>query len=214
MHAEIERAARTAVLVTDRPWPPGAIAHPFLAAPAIAFAWWERREAMHGGAFVTGGCAWAVLAEKGGGKSTTLAALAAAGATVVADDLLIIVEGRVLAGPRCIDLTPEAAAAVGASDARRDSRTTKLRMSLGPTEPERALGGLVHLSWGDRAEVRAVPVQERAARIARHRSVFGRHSTAPGGILDLLRLPSYELRRPKRMDSLSAAVDLLLGLGG
>ena len=63
MHAEIDRAGRSATLVTDRPWADEVVAHPFLAAPGAVFAWWDGREPLHGGAFVAGdGGAWVVLA--------------------------------------------------------------------------------------------------------------------------------------------------------
>jgi hypothetical protein len=59
-----------------------------------------------------------------------------------------------------------------------------------------------------------VPVAERAPRIAHHRSVLGRDPKTPGGMLDLLRLPTYELRRPRDLALLDSAVDRLLALGG
>ena len=214
MRAEIDRASRTATLVTREPWPPAALAHPFLAAPGMIFAWWEGREALHGGAFVSGAGAWAVLAGKGGGKSTTLGALARAGVPVVADDLVVVADGAALAGPRAIDLSPAAAEAVGADDATDEARFTKLRMPLGAIAPETPLRGFVHLAWADEIDVVRVPVAERAARLARHRSVLGRDPTTPGGLLDLLRLPSYELRRPRDLALLPRVVDALLGLGG
>jgi hypothetical protein len=214
MRAEVDRASRTATLVTREPWPPGAIAHPFLAGPGMAFAWWERRETLHGGVFVAGDGAWALLADKGGGKSTLLGALARAGAPVVADDLVVVDDGRVMAGPRGIDLSPQAAETIGAHDASPEARFTKLRLSLGPIAPETPLRGFVHLAWGDDVELARVPVAERAARIARHRSILSLDPTTPGGILDLLRLPSYELRRPRDLALLPRAVELLLALRG
>jgi hypothetical protein len=214
MWAEIERSRRRATLVTREEWPAGALAHPFLAAPGMIFAWWERREALHGGAFGAGDGAWAVLAEKGRGKSTLLGALAREGVPVVADDLVVVDEGRAMAGPRSVDLSPEAAAALGAGDATGEARLSKVRMPLDPIAPETPLRGFVHLEWGDELELAPVPVAERAARIARHRGVLGRQPTTPGGLLDLLRLPSYELRRPRDLALLPRTVERLLALGG
>lgn len=214
MRAEIDRASRTATLVTAEEWPAGALAHPFLAAPGMIFGWWEGREALHGGAFVAGRGAWAVLGEKGAGKSTLLGSLASAGAVVVADDLVVVRDGLVLAGPRGVDLTPEAAEAVGAGEATGHARATKLRMPLGPVAPETPLLGFIHLEWGETLDLAPLPVAERAARIARHRSVTSLAPRTAGGMLDLIALPSHVLRRPRDLALLPRIAERLLGLGG
>jgi hypothetical protein len=212
MHAEIDRETRSATVVTDREWPPAAFAHPFLAAPGMVFAWWDRREPLHGGAYLAGDGAWVLLAPKGGGKSTTLGALADRGVPVVADDLVVVESGSVLAGPRCVDLVPAAAAQLGIGDARFDARSRKVRISLAPVAPAVPLLGFVHLAWGDGPKVVGVKPADRAARLVAHRSL-ALEPTARGGLLDLVRLPTYELRRPRDLASLAAVADLLLGLG-
>lgn len=213
VHAELDRAARSAIVVTDRAWPSAALAHPFLAAPGIVFAWWDGRETLHGGAFATAGGAWAVLADKGGGKSTTLGFLAREGVRIVTDDLVVIDGGEILAGPRCVDLMPVVADALGLDDVRLDARATKVRLSLPPMPASIPLRGLVHLAWGDRTELVRIPAAERAARLVRHRSIL-REPRRPGGLLDLLRLPTYELRRKKSLAALPEALELLLALDG
>jgi hypothetical protein len=211
MRAEIDRATRTATLVSSTQWPAGALVHPFLAAPAALFAWWEGREALHGGAFANAAGTWAVLAEKGGGKSTTLGHLATTGVTVIADDLVIVDRGTVFAGPRCVDLTESAARALGVGELRDDARTTKARLLLGPAPAETRLAGIVHLAWGDEVAIERVPPRARAERLARHRTLR-QDTTVPGGLLDLIRLPTYELRRPQRHDALDAVAAALRAL--
>ncbi|HEX2085252.1 MAG TPA: hypothetical protein VHF89_06180 [Solirubrobacteraceae bacterium] len=211
MRAEVDRGTRTAVLVADEPWPPAALTHPFLAAPAGLFAWWEGREALHGGAFAGAAGTWALLAPRGGGKSTTLARLALEGVPVVADDLAVVDAGVLAAGPRCLDLTPEAAHRLGVDGARDDARSTKVRMTLPGVAPETPLAGVVHLAWGDRVELVPVPPAERLARLVAHRFTW-RDPADPVALLDLAALPAYELRRPPGLDSLERVVAALRGL--
>src|SRR6202041_3496235 len=100
-------------LRVPRPVPAECLAQPHLASAAAALGIWAGCQALHGGAFVHAGRAWALVGDKGAGKSTALAQLAAAGITVLADDLVICQKGTILAGPRSVDLRPEAALALG-----------------------------------------------------------------------------------------------------
>lgn len=211
MVAELDRDARSALLVTDARWPAGALVHPFLAAPGMIFAWWDGREAFHGGAFVAdNGRAWALLGEKGDGKSTTLAHLASTGTLVVADDLVVVDGAAILAGPRCVDLRPDAAAALGLGDLPTDARASRARLALCRVAAATPFAGFVHLAWGDRVALEKVPARERLPRLTRHRSV--NWVRAPEELLPLLARPVYELRRPRDLASLAAAADLLRSL--
>ncbi|MFN2506155.1 MAG: hypothetical protein ABR540_18390 [Acidimicrobiales bacterium] len=105
----LDRAAGTACFMTADPVGDVTLLHPFLSPVAAIWARWQGWPALHGGAFVLDGGAWAILGERGSGKSSTLAWLAAQGLGIVADDLLVVNEGNVAAGPRCIDLRPDAA---------------------------------------------------------------------------------------------------------
>jgi hypothetical protein len=211
-HAVVERDGLRATLVSPQPWPAQLLVHPFLAGPAMAVTWWEGRESLHGGAFVAGGAAWALVADKGSGKSTTLAWLARDGIEVLADDLVVIGDGRALPGPRCIDVPLPAAERFGLCGDGRSARTAKRRMTLPPVG-DAPLAGLVHLSWGDRVEVCRVGVAERLGRLAPHRGVR-LAPRDPRVLVDLAALPALELRRPRGLDSVPAAAEALLAAVG
>lgn len=82
-----------------------ALLHPYLA-PAAALLWMSAgAEALHGGVFDCGSGGVLLLGEPGAGKSSTLEWLASRrSVSVIADDLAVVIDGEVLAGPRCIDL--------------------------------------------------------------------------------------------------------------
>lgn len=206
---EVQRDPVTATFHTPTRPTADWVAHPGLASSSALASWWTGREAFHGGAVVLGDGAWGVLGGKEAGKSTLLAYLALAGAEVVADDLLVIADGRALAGHRGIDLReptadrlpPEAPTAV----VRHATRT---RLRLQPTAAEQPLAGWLLLTDGPRVALANVPPSERLARLGSHRSVR-RASTAPVDLLDLLRLPLYELQRPRSWAALDETVDLI-----
>jgi hypothetical protein len=212
-HVVVERDGPCATLVSPQPWPDDLLVHPFLAGPAMAVSWWEGRESLHGGAFVAGGAAWALVADKGFGKSTTLAWLAGDGIGVLADDLVVVADGRALPGPRCIDVPLPAAQRLGLrGDGGRPARSAKRRMTLPPVAEE-PLAGVVFLSWGERVEVRRVGVADRLARLAPHRGVRVAPRD-PRVLVALAALPALELCRPPGLDSVPAAAGALLAAVG
>ncbi len=205
--AVLDRRSATAVLHPLGPVDPGWVVHPALAYLAAVFSRWHGRHSLHGGAFVAGGGAWGVLGGHGDGKSTTLAWLAEAGVSILADDMLAIAGGTVFAGPRTLDLRAGAAPFLDAAGHMvRDG--ARRRLSLDSGALEQPLRGWFALSWGDRVEARPLAPGERLAALLGHLHP-GR--TANGvRLLDLLRLPGYELTRPRALDSLpDAAAELM-----
>jgi hypothetical protein len=188
--------------------------HPYLTG-ACALVWqWSGCEALHAGAFEVGDGAVLLFGGKEAGKSSTLAWLAGeCGAAVLSDDLAVIEGGRVLVGPRCIDMRPGSGVAAGAPGPEVMRGRERLRVDLpdapGPV-PVRA--GVV-LRWGDALSVASVPVGERLALIAAQR-MFPPLAGDPGTLLELVALPMLALTRPRDAEQLPAGVDALLGYLG
>ncbi len=131
--------------------PPDMVVHPCLGAVGMLAAYARGDVYLHGGAFTTAGGTWGVLADKEGGKSTLLALLARAGVDIVADDVLIVRDGTVLAGPRAIDLRPDAGAALGVDELVRHGE--RVRVGLPPTRAEHELRGWISVAWGETTTV-------------------------------------------------------------
>jgi hypothetical protein len=173
------------------------VIHPVLWPAAAVFARWHERETFHAGAVsFDGDGAWAILGEHGAGKSSMLAMLSLEGVEVLVDDLLVVAGQRCFAGPRCIDLRPEAAAALsiepGAPLVRCSERR---RLTLEPCSGEYALRGFLHLAWG--ADLRLEPLLpvERLPLLLDHRRVVGLGADFEH-LLDLVSLPAVRLTRP------------------
>ena len=199
-----------ATFTTPEPLADDQLVHPMLGYAASAFSGWLGRQVIHAGAVTVDGGAWALLGDRHAGKSTTLASLAHSGCPILVDDVLVLDGRTAFAGPRNIDLAPASVAHLGlAADGPTVRGGYRQRMALGAVEPEVPLRGFVVLSWGERVEVRRVPGSERMARL------IGQLHPVPGdadwrAVLDLATLPMLELRRPRRLDSLSDAGRALL----
>jgi hypothetical protein len=206
---ELDRDAGRAVYVVQRPLSAEELVHPYLVPVAAVMAHWHGRESVHAGAFVAGGGVWGVVGERESGKSSTLARLALDGVPVVSDDLLALQGSTVLPGPRAIDLREEAAErlGVGSSIGIAGARE-RWRLRLGPVEPGLELRGWIHLAWGERVEAMPLEGSERVARLLAQRAAR-LPSATPEELLDLASLPSWEVRRPQRWDSLGEAADCL-----
>ena len=136
------------------------LVHPLLGRVASQVALAHGADAMHAGAVGGSAGAWAVIGPKGAGKSTLLASLNDAGVPIVTDDVLVFRDGAVMAGPRCIDLRPDAkgfglGVAVRPSDPRN-------RIALSPIAADHPLVGLIHLEWSP-VETTVEPLDHREA---------------------------------------------------
>jgi hypothetical protein len=191
----------------------GRLVHPFLATTAVIFSWWHGRHAFHGGAFADAeGRAWALLGERGTGKSTTLALLAEAGMPIVADDLLVVDAGRVYAGPRVLDLRPDAALRLGrASEAQLVRQGERRRLGLGAAPPEPPLAGWIFLRWGQGTAVRRLGPLEWLERATAHLNTVTVDSPS---LLGLAGAEAWEVTRPRTLDSLEATAHELRALVG
>jgi hypothetical protein len=200
----LRRETGTMTFQVRRPVSDDELVHPLLAPAAMHFAAWLGHAAFHGGAFVMGGRAFGVLAERNHGKSTTLTRLATMGVPVLVDDALVVDNGIALSGPRCIDLRPEAVSDDSLESVRGDGRR---RLRLPPIEPSYPLGGIFVLRWNDGISFDSLPPSERLIALAGHcRPEVGRTSA----LLELSRLPVWRVQRPRDRACLDEICDRLL----
>lgn len=208
--AELDREAGAAKLRGARAVPDSAIVHPYLAPVVLVMARWLGREGFHGGAIVAGGGAWVVLGEKEAGKSTTLARLAERGVPVVSDDVIILDDLTVFAGPRSIDLRPDAARRLGVGESLgRVGNRERWRVPLAPIVPELPLLGWITLEWGDEISCEPLRGRVRLAALLPHRGVRAA-SLDPAALVRLTELPHLRLRRPRDWGASEDALERLL----
>lgn len=190
LRAKLEISASDSIPVAD-------LVHPALWPAAAVFARWHGRETFHAGAVsFDGEGAWAILGERGAGKSSLLAMLARQGVEVLGDDLLVVAGQRCFAGPRCIDLRPEAAAALSIEpDTELVRSTERRRLMLGPGAGEYTLRGFVHLRWDADVRLERLLPAERLPLLLDHRRVVGLGADFEH-LLDLVGLPALRLTRP------------------
>jgi hypothetical protein len=196
----IDRASGTATFsLPERPTD-GALVHPHLASVAIVAAHWLGHETFHAGAFIVGGRAWGVLGQRQAGKSSLLASLSLVGVPVVSDDVLVLDGTTVFAGPRSIDLRPDAAKRLGVGeDVGMMGARERWRLGLDPVEAELQMGGWLSLLWDDAVAMREIRGAERLQTLGAHRA-SSLYPPDPAGLLDLCALPCVELRRPRRWE--------------
>jgi hypothetical protein len=205
----IDREAGTIVYVGTRPLRVDELVHPYLAPAAAIIAYWLGRESFHAGAIVDDGGVLGLLAEREGGKSSTLAWLSRQGHRVMCDDMLIVDGRTALAGPRSVDLRPEAAEALDAGEPLGVvGARERWRLVLDPVEPSLPLRGWVFLSWGDEVRLEPLAASERIARLLAHRGVR-LPPRSPEELLELAALPAWELTRPRGWDSIARSAELL-----
>jgi hypothetical protein len=206
----LDEASRTATFYTEQPIPSNELIHPLLASAAVGAARWVGRDAYHAGAFLPPGGAWLLLAEGGAGKSTTLGMLATLGIGILTDDVLVLDGRHAFAGPRTIDLRPDAAAWLKGTDALAPSRqNTRYRLELAHCVATAPICGVVFLEWGARVDAEpSAAASERLTRIAAQRFPGGVDTAASA--LDLASLPCWVLRRPQGFESAREACHLLL----
>ena len=209
----LDRVGRRAIVLTRTPLSDDDLVHPYLAPVASYFAGWLGRHALHAGGVCIDGTAFAVVGAKEAGKTTTLAWLATQGCDVLADDMLVIDDGQALAGPRALDLRPDAVGELGLLGRTRENRARgRERLELAPVAHEVPLGGLLFLDWGDNVALTPLQPSERLQRIAAATSP--RRPRGERAPVDLARFPAWELRRPRNVRALPEVLDRLLALAG
>jgi hypothetical protein len=210
----VQREPAIATVRSPSPVSDADIVHPWLSRVGGMFGHWLGREVLHGGAFTGGDGAWVVLGGRPAGKSTLLAGLAGAGHEVLADDALVIEDGMLFAGPRCIDLRPDAGKALGASRARTARDGSRWRLDLPPAPAAVPLAGIVHLGWDRAPDVRPVEVARRI-ELLRAAAWLGPHDPiAQETLLDFAALPTVELVRPRTLDAAGEALGRLRAVVG
>ena len=191
----------------------GEVIQPFLGVAAAIASQWLGRTAFHAGAFVAdNGYAIGFLGAKGAGKSTVLATMESAGVPILTDDLLVVGQRTAFAGPRCVDLRGDAAAALGiGAPLGVIGARERWRVSLPPISPETTLAGWVVPEWGDRLELTPVRPAKRLPLLVRHRALAIEPPSALD-LLDLVALPCWRLVRPPRWDVANDIVAMLRSL--
>lgn len=185
------------------------LVHPYLAPVATIANHWFERTTFHGGAFVHGQGAWAVLGGRGAGKSSLLGWCTLHGLGVVTDDALALQGMSVFAGPRCVDLRPQSARRFGIGrnlGLVRDRE--RWRVELGPIDASLPLAGWVALDWGESVGVSALPRDRLLQMLMEQRGV--NLPVDPVTMLDLLGRPAVCLTRPQRWEALDAAHEALM----
>jgi hypothetical protein len=185
--------------------PMNELVHPGLTAAAWLAARLRGDEVMHAGACVHGGDAWVVIGEHEHGKSTLLALLLGLGIEILADDMVVIRDGRACAGPRCLDLRPEAGRLLDMGVPVR--KGFKRRVSLPPIEAEYPVRGFIHLDWGERLVLERLRPSERMSRLLAHTGQPPRRD--PADMLRLAELPHHLLSRPREWASAKPAAELV-----
>jgi hypothetical protein len=209
-HASFDRERRLARLHKPGPAERQILAHPCLSAVGLVFARWDGRVALHAGGVVVDGRAWGVLGAQEAGKSTTLAALAGAGHGVLCEDLLVLEGTNAFAGPRTVDLRPSAAAHYEdpgrLSEVRQGQRHRLVVAAVPPTVP---LAGFFVLEAGDEVSVEPVAAADRLAAL--HPYVRLHDVGLPAsGLLELIGLPMWRLRRSRTWADLPRLIDRLV----
>jgi hypothetical protein len=186
------------------------VVQPHLTTAAASIAMRRGSQPFHAGAFAVDGAAWGILGAKEAGKSSTLALASQHGATILTDDLLVAEAGVALAGPRCIDLRPEAARAL---DMGENLGTVGLRerwrVRVGPCPPTVPLAGFIVPSWGA-DEMSVLPPVTRLEVLFSFSALQGITMNDPAAYLELSSLPMLSWSRPRSWSSARGSFGLLL----
>lgn len=195
-HVSVDRHKRRTTLTLPVIPEPSILVHPLVSFTAVVVARWRRMQAFHAGAFVVDGEAWGVLGDRGAGKSSLLAALNRIGYPVLADDVVVVDQARCLAGPRAVDLRPEAARQFPEAQPRGVvGARERWRVSLGPVPPYTPLRGWLSLQWGD-AAARVLPPQQRIQALSENLAVR-LPPPDPSAFLKLAGLPVIQISRAR-----------------
>jgi len=204
----IDRATLGVQITADHEVDDALLAHPYLALPIAVASQWLGRQLFHGAAVAPGGHAWGLVGTAAAGKSSLAAWFAGHGHPVLCDDLLVVDGSTVFAGPRCVDLRFDAAAALGADTFEVVGRPRR-RLSLPPVAASAPLGGFVQVDWGDAVAIEPVPIGDRLRVLVENFVLRPRDDDALA-YLDLVALPMYRFTRPRAIESIDAATTQLV----
>jgi len=208
---EIDGSRRVAALhLPDPPTP--AIAHPFPGLIAAVAAYLRGWDYFHAGAVAVDGAVWGVLGERGSGKTSTLGFLGRRpDVEILCDDVLVLDrELRGYAGPRCTDLREDAAAYLGVGEPLGVvGARERWRAPLGAVEPRLPLKGWIDLRWGSQTEIERPGAGDRFTALARSLALR-LVPPDPAGLLELTGTPFLAFTRPRGLDRLDDALDVLL----
>jgi hypothetical protein len=213
---EIDAAAGVAELFLVEELTLDDLVHPWLAPPVGIFNVMNGRLVLHGGVVEVGGLVFGLVGEREAGKSSLLAHLMLTlDADVLSDDLVTLLEGDVLRGPACVDLRAASVEAFGLSGrtARSVRLGTRVRMPV-PAGPWRApLAGIVVLEWAEELSIEPVAPLARVPVLLPHVNRLGPpFDAADRHLLDLIDIPVWRLRRPRRWSALPETAELLVQL--
>jgi hypothetical protein len=208
----VQRERKLVTIFAEREPEDADMVHPYLWPAAAVLSRWAGWETLHAGAIVLPGSpeAWVVLGASGNGKSSLLASFALAGCTVAVDDLVVIDGTDCYAGPRCIDLKPDAARALDLEPETTTVRaTSRRRLSLPPCAGRMPIRGFVQLAWAEEISIDRQPPSASFATLAKHRrvTVLGAEMDQ---LLELAGLPMLTFARPRRWEAVPDAQARLL----
>ena len=192
------RHPRRAVLEMPGPVSGSELLRMYVARMAAVFTAWDGRIGLQAGAVRQEDKVLAVAGPTWAGKTTLLEAFGRDGGPVFCDELVALDGQRVQAGTPLLNLRADAAASLGPAPV--------LSAAAGPSSAE--LGGLVHLAWGDRAELIPLAPADRMTALIEAR-VAGASKDLPPELIDLAGLPAWRFVRPKAWDAQPLAVAML-----
>lgn len=200
----------TIEFATERPVDAAHLVHPFLARPVAMLSRWMGRHTFHGGAFLVGDGAWIVVGDREAGKSTLLATVAARGHPVMCDDVTVVEDGRVLAGPRTVDLRPDGGERIsGAADLGVVGLRQRARLVLGPVPAAAPVAGWVVPDWSESIGVEEMRLREHPVVVTRSMTLL-LDPVRPEALLDLAARPMVRFARPRDWSAADEAVGALV----
>ncbi len=210
---EVAGSPLTACFRGPRPPGPDELIHPGLAGIGIVAAARRGMVSVHAAVILGRDGAWMVLGPKGAGKSTLSGALAQRGFSILADDLAVVDHGRVLAGPRTIDLRADAASALGLTPETTRVRLGDRQRYPGPPGPaEATLVGVVEIRTGPEVRAEQVRPAARLGVLAQHLNLPD--LCPPDQVFELCAIDYVRVHRPHHLGALPATVDEVLAIVG